>query len=349
MPSHTPPRSPRRAVRHRLARCRTVRPVTPAPGAHTGTIAWTSREHYLDVVVPTALRLYSAPLGIYGVDADTFARYVRVLADAADHHSGRGIHPSDDQIAYRAAMSPRHVRRCRQVAEALGLYHLTLAGRHMTRAERAATGGRRLANEAALVIPAWLVVPVYLPDHAQAEPSGSNRHTYRDVDHVHPPSGTAVGGTCTVSSAVFAPAGATSSTRTDTYPTQQARTPRRTPPGIRLARALIGRLGWLRGCRPGRIAPTLARYERAGWTAGHIMAAIEAIHARLGWDTPTRERLTAPPWGLLAWYLRHLTPDQRPEHTQPPAPAPVQQQVGPAHRAVAPTVEYRQARAALQR
>lgn len=264
------------------------------------------------------LEAYPDPLRRHGVDHATFVRYVRVLAAAADHASGRGIQLANAQIGRRVGCCVEHVRRCRRVAEDLGLYALIMPGRHMTRQERdrARRGGSRhrgLANESALVVPHWILPRLFgLADQDRSDP-----HTYRDVDDARPPSGSPVGTTVTVSDGVLAPAGA----RAAAPPSPRSTSPRPTgskparDAGFGLAVELVESVGWLRGCPPGRISQGLRRFAAAGWSGRDVITAMDALHARRGWDAPTRSRLREPPWGLLAWYLRQLDP------SDPPRPA----------------------------
>lgn len=301
-------------------RCCTVRVARrPAPGTHNGAICWTSRQHWLTVVVELVLRQREPVLREHHVDADTFRRYLAALAQAADHHSGRGIQLTTRQIGDRVGISDVHVRRCRRAAEALGLYVIVQHGRLMTKAERirawkAGSRHRGLANEAVLVVPEWVIGHLGA-GAASHQPSGfAGSNTVRNVDDVRPPSDTPVGGIQTVSSG-FVTADAArmpappAATRTSCPP--KPRPKRRWRCGYRLAVALVARVRWLCDLEPGRIAGQLARFERCRipWTAADIVAAIDVVHGRLGWSTPTRDRLRAPGYALLAWYLRGLDPD----------------------------------------
>lgn len=311
----------------------------PTPGAHTGQVCWTSRRHYLSVVVPLALQLYPEALTRHGVDRDTVVSYVAVLAEAADHGSGRRVQLTNPQIAAAVGCSTRHVRRCRRVAEDLGLYRTITPGRLMTKVERLrawkdGSRHRGLANEAALVVPRWLVPHLPSLSVSPATLLHTPTSSARSGDDVHPPSGSAVGTTQTVSSRFVARSARTASPAstapgrviTPTVPTHRDRNhakrkkPRAKPSklraGYRLACAVIRHIRWLHKVEPGRMAGGLARFERAGWTAIDVRDAIEQMHARLGWDSPTTASLRAPGWGLFAWYLARL--DVQADHPRVP-------------------------------
>lgn len=95
-------------------------------------------------------------------------------------------------------------------------------------------------------------------------------------------------------------------------PTSGRNTERTARAGMHLARQLVARLPWLRvTTRPGRIAPMLARFERASmpWTAADILAAVNAVNARMGWTALTSQHVRTNGHAVLAYYLRHLDVD----------------------------------------
>lgn len=77
----------------------------------------------------------------------------------------------------------------------------------------------------------------------------------------------------------------------------------------RLAEAVRGRLGWLRGVSARRITPTLSRFARAGWTARDVDLAVRDALATRGWRLP---RELQQPAAYLAGLLRPLDPEDRP-------------------------------------
>lgn len=269
---------------------------------------------------------------------ETFLKWIRAEAEAADGATGRGVRITPKQIAARIDMSERTVQTCRAAARQLGLLVDVVAGRRLSFVERLeahANGSKQrgLANESCLTVPSWL--RPHLPHHehqaATVERShGSSRRPRRAVDNrpnqtrksrshlprCTPPSGS-TGPTCTSPSPVVTP------TTFATSATERARTPGATPAprtgrggkpraGLRLAQALTARVPWLRETtRPGNISTQLAKFEQARlpWTAADIIAALDATNQRLGWTSLTTEHIRTTGHAVLARYLEDLDVD----------------------------------------
>lgn len=75
--------------------------------------------------------------------------------------------------------------------------------------------------------------------------------------------------------------------------------------GYRLAQRLHARLSWLRAVPVWRTARLLQRFAAAGWTADHVIEALERLHRDRSWKTPTAAHVRNG-WALLAWYLREV-------------------------------------------
>lgn len=77
----------------------------------------------------------------------------------------------------------------------------------------------------------------------------------------------------------------------------------------RLAQAVRRRLAWLGGVSWRRLAPTLSRFARAGWTATDVEHAVRDTLAARGWRIPAELQ---QPAAYLAGLLRELDPADRP-------------------------------------
>ncbi len=288
---------------------------------YLGLPGWTSRQHWLDVVVPAALRLRGESLERRQVSEHMFLQWCDAVSLHAHRRTGRRCIVRPDRLAELMGVAKRSVQRCQKAAEDLGLYVVVVPGRMLTEAEVRVCrvqGSRQrgLSNDAALVVPGWLHHEISMPDFV-AEKS-----------HVTPTSGKYRSSlkVTTISSFTQRSAG-------DTEPTTSARRQQRGrrgasasqgPPSgsksrsrrvydteaLALARELVLRLPWLAGTAPGRLEPSLRRFVkcRAPWTAGDLVTAIDARNRRLGRASMTRE-VVRQPLGLLATYLRDLDVD----------------------------------------
>lgn len=90
--------------------------------------------------------------------------------------------------------------------------------------------------------------------------------------------------------------------------------PRRPQAGSTLAGQLIPHVLWLTGTHPQRLAPRLARYERAGWSGHQLATAMSQVNIRMGWASPASDSLRTGAWNLLRHYLDQIDPQD--DHPQ---------------------------------
>lgn len=297
------------------------------PGAYADTLAWRSRRHWLEVVVPAAVEARPEALkGATGwtIGRRTFAAYCGWLASYAHAETGRRCIVRNDTIAALMGVSERTVQRCRAAAEALGLYVLVTPGRMLTQDERwraywSGSHQRGYANEAALVVPAWLQDAAWRPTPVENRPGrtpapGGNGEIVTPPKRFNPqPDNPPVGSSL----------GPTEGCARGQEPTPSAprlereRRARQNrsgrvydPHALELARTLTERLPWLHGAPPGRLETGLRRFVRCSlpWTAQDVSDAIDARNARLGNASMTADRVHNPA-ALLAFFLRDLDPD----------------------------------------
>lgn len=314
----SPGRAVRRAAALRRHRARPGEGVAawthrPRAGAYSAHPGWLSRRHFLTVAVPRLLRHPHTRrvLHTHGVDPDTFRRWVETESRAAGQPSnGRDVRVRADTVARRAGLCERHVQRCRAAARELGVLVDVLPGRRLTMSECAAfryhDGGHLVGfcTVSAFVVPAWLWSLSPLPQ-VGAQAAGK----VTAVCGQGGPSGPAERGTA-------APPALTDRGSSPPH-RKQVRKPAQTGADIAtlgLARALVGRVGWLGSTSPWRLRQTLRRFAVAGWTAADVVAAMDATQARMSWTTPTRGQV-ARPWAFLARYLRDL--DTQADHPNP--------------------------------
>lgn len=260
------------------------------PGAYSGTISWTSRQHYLTVVVPAAIAANADILARHRVAGDTLLRWARVKSlYAQEAHSGRQVIVRPDTLAGLLQCSERTVQRCNAAARQIGLELVITPGRMLSEIEvyaarKQGSPQRGLSTVTAFVIP----------------------HQFRSlVDRVTPTRGRSVSASVT-DLTTFKPRTA----RSQGAPLRSAPPQRKKksgqPPGWHLAAALTQQVIFLKRCPPGRIAGQLSRFTRCPhrWTATQIMRAMDHINVRLNYTAPVRAKTT--PWGLLAWYLGQI-------------------------------------------
>lgn len=128
---------------------------------------WSSRKGWLHALTiearyrangATSLTLPEGP-SLAQVKVDTLLDVAWEDAATADSRTGRNVRTSHATVAKRLGCSPRTVRRCRALIEAMGYARTTQRGRYLTNAEREASyqaRGRwqlRMASERALIIP----------------------------------------------------------------------------------------------------------------------------------------------------------------------------------------------------
>ena len=270
------------------------------PGQYTGTIGWTSRDHYLAFVVPAAIATQGDVLAQHGVAADTFTRWVAAKSlYAQEHCSGRRVIVRPVTLAGLLQCSKRTVQRCQAAARDMGLEIVITPGRMLSefecyKARKNGSPQRGLSTVSAFVVPSVL------------------RHV---VDHVTPTSGGYVSASVkdltTFNDRSARPKGAP----LRSAPPRQGGPPGREGPRNRsgpawdLAVQLTQQVIFLHRCPGGRIVGQLQRFTAPGvprWTAERVTRAMDAVNRRHGYTAPTKPK--EAPWGLLAWYLRQIDP-----------------------------------------
>lgn len=263
------------------------------PGQYTGTIGWTSREHYLTYTVPIALRLRADVLKLHRVDPATFLRWVTAKSLYAQHHrSGRRVIVRPQTLAGLLQCSLSTVHRCQRAARGLGLEIVITPGRMLSdfeayKARKNGSPQRGLSTVSAFVVPTWIEHP---------------------VDHDTPSSGLFLSGSVTDCSALKQ-----RKARSKGAPLRSAPPPQRKPrprgPGWTLAQDLTQQVIFLHRCPPGRITSQLQRFTTPDvphWTSERLTRAMDTVNRRHGYNAPTHAKTT--PWGLLAWYLHQIDP-----------------------------------------
>ena len=288
-----------RAVLPRWGLHSPVRSQPIAPGAYAGTIGWTSREHYLGVVVPITLQLHPGVLRRHEIAVDTFRRFLAAKTlYAQEQRTGRYVIVRPDTIAGLVGLSERHVQKCTRAARELGLEIVLETGRMLSEVEtyaarRRGSPQRGLSTTTAFVVPGAIRLSVY-----SATPTRGRRSTRS-----------------TLESRTFE----TRSARQNRAPLRSARPRERkrgtTGPGEPawdLAVALTQQVIFLRRCPPGRISAQLRRFTDPGttsglqWTAERLTRAMDQVNIRLGYTAPVQAK--AAPWALLSWYLGQVDP-----------------------------------------
>ena len=264
----------------------------PAPaGAYTGTVGWSSREHYLRVVVPITLQLHRAVLRRHEIAVDTFRRFLAAKSlYAQEQHSGRTVIVRPDTVAGLAGLSERHVQKCNRAARELGLEIVLETGRMLSELEvyaarRRGSPQRGLSTVTAFVVPGAVKLLVYSATPTRG--GGSSSFVKKSS---------------TFEARSAGPKGAPlRSAPSPTKPVTRSKLP-----GWRLAVDLTDQAVFLRRCPPSRVAPQLARFTRCShrWTATQLVRAMDQVNIRLGYSSPARANRS--PWALLKWYLQQI-------------------------------------------
>ena len=263
-----------------------VRCHPPDPGVYSGTISWTSRIHYLAVIVPAAIAANPDVLQRCHVAGDTLLRWaVAKTLYAQDPHSGRHVIVRPDTLAGLLQCSKRTVQRCNAAAREIGLELVITPGRMLSEIETYAARKQGSPQRGLSTVTAF-VVP------QQLRPL---------LDHVTPTRGTSFDSS--VKRSLTLERG---TARLKGAPLRSAPHQRRAGPAWHLAAGLTQQAIFLRRCPPGRIAGQLSRFTRSPhhWTPTQILRAMDNINHRLGYTAPIRAKTT--PWGLLKWYLRQI-------------------------------------------
>ena len=262
------------------------------PGQYTGTVGWTSREHYLAYVVPAAIALHGDVLAKHHVSPDTFRAWVEAKSlYAQERRSGRRVIVRPQTLAGLMQCCLSTVHRCQRAAREIGLEIVITPGRMLSdfeayKARRNGSPQRGLSTVSAFVVPSSLDRP---------------------VEHDTPSSGLSLS-----SSVTDSPALKSRSARPKRAPLRSARHQRKRPrpgdPAWDLAKRLTERQVFLRGCPAGRLTAQLRRFTTTTlphrWTTQQLIDAMDAVNRRRGWNAPWTSK-TAP-WGLLRWYLTQI-------------------------------------------
>lgn len=317
-----------------------IRDHGPEPGQYSGTLGWTSREHYLAKVIPEACAQHADILAEHHVEEDTFRRWAEAKTLYAQGRGGRRVVVRPITLAGLLDCSKRTVQRCNAAARAIGLEILITPGRMLSELEvyKARKNGspqRGLASVTAFVIPKSCRRTVHnvTPTRGRSFFSSvANPYTFTNHREAR-------------SKAAPLRSAAAPTSRAAAKPRKKRG--RRVPgPAWYLAKDLCEQVLFLRRCPPGRIAGQLARYLRCqpAWTATQIKEAMDWVNSRLGYTAPVTAKKA--PWALLAWYLRQIDPViDHPHNTGPnirpvtddsprgrrssPAPPPPDPETGP--------------------
>jgi hypothetical protein len=333
VPSHRTAAAPLRTLdsRHdeRCSRCRggAGRPTRrwherPAPklvlppGAYSKAPAWSTRRHWLNAVLPTAISRGRGVLRKHHIAPVTFARIMALHAQHADDATGRDCRSAVNHILDMAKCSERTVQRARAAARELGIGIEVFRGRHLTLDERMACydvgdGKRGWTSVYALGCPRSLARHVWLP-YPRAYPQVNGNVVDHAVDDGTPPVGRSTRRfkqlNTSLSSAKSAEQGAPRRPRTN-HPSPRSprcRRARWNPAALALAMGLQQRVRALRDVHPGRLAPSLSRFalvDPLPWTVEEVHDAIERVLARQGW---TWIRRPQHPAAYLARILREI-------------------------------------------
>lgn len=283
------------------------------PGQYTGTIGWTSREHYLTVIVPAALAARPDVLRQHHVSAEVVQRWAEAKSlYAQEPRSGRRVIVRPQTLAGLLPDSLSGVHRAQRVARDLGLEIVITEGRMLSEfevyaARKKGSPQRGLSTVSAFVVPVWMRSLVE-----------------RDT----PTSGDALSASVTYLSTFKQRCARSKGAPLRSAPPQQkSGSPRklaqnRSGPAWDLAVGLTKQVIFLHRCPPGRIVGQLRRFsdpKRTGgmrWTTKRVLDAMEQVNRRLGYAAPVQAK-TAP-WGLLAWYLGQIDPyADHPDNDQP--------------------------------
>lgn len=260
------------------------------PGVYAGTIGWTTRQHYLRVVVPATLRRHAETLRAHRVAPDTLQRWAQVKSlYAQEPHNGRQVIVRPDTLAGLLQCSERTVQRCNAAARAIGLELVITPGRMLNETETYAARRKGSPQRGLSTVTAFVVPQTVRSLVLRVTPTrGRSFNSY-----VKKPS--------TFKPGYAGPIGAP----LRSAPHQQRKI-RGRGPAWHLAAGLTAQAIFLRRCPPGRIAGQLSRFTTSPhqWTSTQLLRAMDAVNVRLGYTAPVRAKTT--PWGLLAWYLDQI-------------------------------------------
>ena len=269
------------------------------PGQYSGTIGWTSREHYLAFVVPAAIATHADVLARHHISADLFHSWVAAKSlYAQERRSGRRVIVRPITLAGLLQCAKRTVQRCQAAAREMGLEIVITPGRMLSEIEvyaarKKGSPQRGLSTVTAFVVPSLLR---HVVDRVTPTSGSTSRISVTDIRTFKPRSARSKG----------APL------RSAPPQQKKPRPPRRAGPAWELAVGLTQQVIFLHRCPPSRLTGQLHRFtdpHRTGglrWTPTRLTRAMDAVNVRLGYLAPVKAK-TAP-WGLLAWYLTQIDP-----------------------------------------
>ncbi len=290
------------------------------PGQYTGTVGWTSRQHYLEVVVPAAIARQADVLKKHHVAGDTFQRWAEAKSlYAQERRSGRRVIVRPVTLAGLLQCDKRTVQRCQAAAREMDLEVVITPGRMLSEFEAYAARRRGSPQRGLSTVSAFVVPPPL-------------RHF---VGHVTPSCGLSLGASVRDIRTFQQRSARSKGAPLRSAPPQRTRfdgpLPRNNPPAAQkrpserrtarrarqgpawnLAVALTQQAIFLRRCPPGRIVGQLSRFTDPGrtggrrWTTKQVLDAIAAVNRRLGYTAPVKAKTV--PWALLAWYLGQIDP-----------------------------------------
>jgi hypothetical protein len=274
--------------------------IRPDPGTTSRLPAWWGREDWLTEVADA---LTDEVLREHHIARDTLLAVARAHAAYADHRTGRDCRPTNGRAIESARVSLSTLKRGRRVLRSLGFLVELVRGRSiMTRAERLqawrrGSSHRQVAAEFALCSRSRRA-PKRRATQVR-EPSNDLGARGHSVDGGPPPGAKRVRGFSHLSR---------SSLRRRTENEEGGSAPRsyreaRGGRPRRLAEAVRDRIGWLRGQSWRRLAPTLGKFARNGWTVRDVELAVRDVLAVRGHRVPSDLR---HPAAYLAGILRDV-------------------------------------------
>ena len=276
-----------------------IRDHGPDPGQHSGTISWTSREHYLTVVVPAAVAVHADVLTRHHVAPDLFRSWVAAKSlYAQERRSGRQVIVRPVTLAGLLQCATRTVQRCQAAAREMGLEVVITPGRMLSEFEVYAARKKGSPQRGLSTVTAF-VVPSAVRRIVENVTPTSGRSSSALVTDIH---------TFKRRSARFRGAPLRSAPQHQ----PRRRSPNRSGPAWDLATELTQQVIFLHRCPPGRIVGQLRRFANPAttgglrWTTARLLAALQLVNKRHGYSAPVRAH--AAPWALLAWYLGQLDP-----------------------------------------
>lgn len=300
--------APLRALSAPVTSRRVSAGITPVPGSTSRLPVWWGRADWLEVEVRGALDEHPGACREHHVSPDAVLAVARAMASFADAVTGRDCRPTNERMVEAARVSLSTVQRARRVLKALRLVVEVTAGRSvMTLAERLAAHERGSSHRA-------IAAEFVLCSRRDRRPRlvDNQAPDLQVVDGDTPPVGKVVRTHPQQSRGHLR-------TRTETMSTASRRAHTETihrrardgvdPAARRLAEALRWRVGWLRDVPARRMAPTLTRFARAGWSLRDVELAIRDVLAARGKRVPAR---LDRPAAYLAWLLRDVDPADRP-------------------------------------